>query len=284
MNPILSCTDGSVYADSVYHYTAWAAKNLTSPVEVIHMLDPHRERAEIKDLSGNFSPGMKEQLLDELVSLEESKNRVARIKGQAIIDAAVEALNRAGVKDINAHQIHGSLVEHLGSATSDASLAIIGKRGQAHGEAREHLGSNMERAIRASQCPVLVTSFETHPTEKFLLAYDGGKSSMKALEYVLTTPLLKGMTCELVRVGHATPEAEREMNSQEQGLTAAGYDVRMRIISGDPAQVFSVLVEKEKIDLLVMGAYGHSKVRQFLVGSTTTEMIRSCRVPVLMFR
>ncbi|MEO0453595.1 MAG: universal stress protein, partial [Verrucomicrobiota bacterium] len=30
--------------------------------------------------------------------------------------------------------------------------------------------------------------------------------------------------------------------------------------------------------------YGHSKVRQFLVGSTTTEMIRSCRVPVLMFR
>jgi hypothetical protein len=31
-----------------------------------------------------------------------------------------------------------------------------------------------------------------------------------------------------------------------------------------------------------MGAYGHSRIRSFVIGSTTTEMVRSCKVPVLM--
>ena len=40
----------------------------------------------------------------------------------------------------------------------------------------------------------------------------------------------------------------------------------------------------EKIGLLVMGAYGHSRIRQFLVGSTTTSMIRSTTTPLLLLR
>ncbi|WP_373217286.1 universal stress protein, partial [Parasutterella excrementihominis] len=38
------------------------------------------------------------------------------------------------------------------------------------------------------------------------------------------------------------------------------------------------------IDLLVMGAYGHSHIRQFLVGSTTTTMLRTSTLPVLLLR
>lgn len=33
-----------------------------------------------------------------------------------------------------------------------------------------------------------------------------------------------------------------------------------------------------------MGAYGHSRIREFILGSTTTTMVRTCLVPVLMFR
>ena len=38
------------------------------------------------------------------------------------------------------------------------------------------------------------------------------------------------------------------------------------------------------VDLLVMGAYGHSPIRRFIVGSTTTAMIRIANLPVLLFR
>jgi nucleotide-binding universal stress UspA family protein len=43
-------------------------------------------------------------------------------------------------------------------------------------------------------------------------------------------------------------------------------------------------VEREGIDLLVMGAYGHSRIRTLIIGSTTTATLRRCPVPVLMFR
>ena len=43
-------------------------------------------------------------------------------------------------------------------------------------------------------------------------------------------------------------------------------------------------VKDSGIHMLVLGAYGHSRIREFLIGSTTTELLRRCRVPVLCFR
>lgn len=37
-------------------------------------------------------------------------------------------------------------------------------------------------------------------------------------------------------------------------------------------------------DLLVMGAYGHSAIQEFIFGSRTTRMVRNCAVPMLMSR
>lgn len=48
--------------------------------------------------------------------------------------------------------------------------------------------------------------------------------------------------------------------------------------------VIGQAVRDRRIDLLVMGAYGHRPIRQFILGSTTTTMVRTCLVPVLMFR
>jgi nucleotide-binding universal stress UspA family protein len=44
------------------------------------------------------------------------------------------------------------------------------------------------------------------------------------------------------------------------------------------------VVAQDHINLLVMGAYGHSSIRQLIVGSTTSEMIRTVKIPVLLFR
>ena len=43
-------------------------------------------------------------------------------------------------------------------------------------------------------------------------------------------------------------------------------------------------VDRTAVDLLVMGAYGHSQIRNLIIGSTTTAMVRGCKVPVLMIR
>ncbi|MDZ7875138.1 MAG: universal stress protein [Rhizobium sp.] len=67
-------------------------------------------------------------------------------------------------------------------------------------------------------------------------------------------------------------------------LKAAGYAPEVALVQGAADKVISEMVEKESFDLLAMGAYSHSRLRSLFIGSTTTEMIRSCKVPVVIFR
>ena len=76
----------------------------------------------------------------------------------------------------------------------------------------------------------------------------------------------------------------KKLKNAETLLKKVGISYQVFYERGEPEKVISNHVENENIDLLVMGAYGHSRIRNLIIGSTTTQMIRSCRVPVLLFR
>jgi len=88
----------------------------------------------------------------------------------------------------------------------------------------------------------------------------------------------------LLTVGADTPEARKRLDDAATLLRAASYDVTADIEPGQPEAAIARRVETDAIDLLVMGAYGHSRIRSLIIGSTTTEMIRSCMIPVALFR
>lgn len=283
---ILTCTDGSVYTDSVYDHAAWAATRSAANVLVLHMLDPQRDKADLFDLSGNLLPNARADLLDDIVKLEEAKSRLARERGKAILEVARERLQAAGVGLIKTEQQHGSLVEavsHFEQAIQ-ADLIVLGKRGEAANFDKLHLGSNLERVIRGSKRPVLVASREYKPIQRFLIAYDGGPSIEKAITFATSQPLLCDLECHLVRAGKIDDKAEWYLQEAAGKLRAAGFAVTAQAIGGTPETVIAEQVQARAIDLLVMGAYGHSRIRNMVIGSTTTEMMRSCLVPVLMFR
>ncbi len=55
-------------------------------------------------------------------------------------------------------------------------------------------------------------------------------------------------------------------------------------MQGQSETIVAQTVESEGIDLLVKGAYGHSRVRSLIIGSTTTGMVRSCKIPIALCR
>jgi nucleotide-binding universal stress UspA family protein len=63
-----------------------------------------------------------------------------------------------------------------------------------------------------------------------------------------------------------------------------GFEVTLAAVPGEPEQALPALVQSEGAGLLVMGAYGHSRIRQLIVGSTTTTLLRLSEVPVLILR
>lgn len=281
---ILTCSDGSYYAESVYQHSAWIAERMNIGIHVLHMLDPEWQDPPILDFSSNIGIEPQAALLDELIRLEEAKSRVARLKANAIVQDARARLNKAGVKKISVEQRPGTLVEGIQDLSDRTRIVVIGKRGENADFAKRHLGSNLERVIRASTHPVLVSARNYAPLKKILLAYDGGSSVKKAVEFMTNEPLFNGMDCHLLQAGSANSGLEKELEDVGLQLTDAGLKVKTSLIPGEPEDVISEIVKNEGIDLLIMGAYGHSRIRQFIVGSTTTEMIRTCPISALMFR
>ncbi|MEM1221464.1 MAG: universal stress protein [Verrucomicrobiota bacterium] len=285
MAKILACTDGSIYATSVYEHAAWASKKMGgASVHVLHMLNPHHEEPLTSDFSGSLGFGARTALLEELVELEAVNARVAQKRGQAILDDAELKLKQFGVTDFVTNQKHGKLSEEIEEYERSADLVVIGKRGNNANFETGHLGSNLERVIRSCQHPVLVASRAFASMQSFVIAFDGGASSQKAVEYIAAHPLLQSMRCYLLHVGQGNSELESALAKAESTLTEAGFEVAIEHRSGEPEEVINKVVEDGKIDLLVMGAYGHSKIRRLIVGSTTSAMIRTVQIPVLLFR
>jgi nucleotide-binding universal stress UspA family protein len=283
MTTILSCTDGSVYAPSIYDHTGWAAGRLGAEVHVLHMLE-HPEKPAPNDISGTIGMDASAELLAELVALAEAQGRVAQAKARAILAEAQSHLTRLGVGKVVLEQRHGALADSIGHFDATADLVVMGKRGEHADFAQLHLGSNLERVIRICRHPVLVASRAFQPIRRFLIAYDGGPSAVKAVEYVLQSPLLKGLPCHLLRAGKIDDQAAYYLGEAAGKLRAAGYEVSSQAIAGPAEETIAAAVKEQHIDLLVMGAYGHSRIREFIVGSTTTTMIRTVPVPVLLFR
>ncbi|MBN0168510.1 universal stress protein, partial [Pseudomonas aeruginosa] len=79
-------------------------------------------------------------------------------------------------------------------------------------------------------------------------------------------------------------EASAQLDWAQKVLINAGFTVRAETRSGEIERTLHAYQKEHGIDLLVMGAYGHSRIRQFLVGSTTTSMLRTTTSPLLLLR
>ena len=280
---IIALVDGSIYSASVCEHAAWIAQRTGAPVELLHVLG-RREGAEKADLSGSIRLGARSALLEELAALDEQRARLVAHRGRAILEDARAILEQAGVNEITTRLRHGDIVETVAEVEHDARVILIGKRGEAADFARGHLGSNLERIVRASRKPVFVASRAFRPIGKVLVAYDGGTSAMKAVDHIARSPLFAGLAVHVVTVGNATAEARKGLEDARALLVAAGIDAGTEVIAGQPETALGKLVDEAGFDMLVMGAYGHSRIRSLIIGSTTTEMLRSCKVPVVLIR
>ena len=280
MSSILTCTDGSPYAPSIYRHAAWAARRTGSGIHVLHVIE-RDERTHPRDLSGSIGFDPSAELLEELARHDESHARVARLRGRAILDDAGKQL--AG-NPVATTLRHGSVVETLEEFEHDAEMAVVGKRGEHADFSKGHLGNNLERVIRSAKIPVMVAAREFKPIGKVLLAFDGGPSTLKAVQHVATHSLWKGLECHLVTCGKHDRDRETALDHAAASLRGAGFNVTADLVSGVPDEAVAREVSERNIDFLVMGAYGHSRVRNLILGSTTTHLVRTCKVPVMLFR
>ena len=280
---VFAALDMSSYAASVAGLAAWAAARLDAPLEFVHAIDRPSATPAKQDLSGNLILGDREDLLVELSALDESRARLAQEGGRRLLERARVLIRESAGFEAGIRLRHGGLLDTLLEIEADTRLFVIGKRGEHADFSKGHLGSNLERVVRAVHRPVLVASRTFTPPQKFLIAFDGSATTRRCIEMVCASPLLKGIACDLLMVGEPGSETDGLEWAREK-LSDAGFAVNVHVITGAAEAVIARHVQDHAIDLIVMGAYGHSRIRSLILGSTTTQILRTCLVPVLLLR
>jgi nucleotide-binding universal stress UspA family protein len=283
MTQVIACIDGSSITPAVCDYAAWASRKMDAPLEFLHVLG-RSEYPIPADLSGNLGLGSREHLLQELAELDEKRGRVALEQGRLMLDAARARAVEDGVPNPTSRQRHGELVDTLIEFEHDVRLLVMGRQGEHGDSVGEHIGSHLENVVRTLHRPILVIPSDYTEPQRILIAFDGSATTRKAVEMVAASPLFRGLPCHLVMVGADKAEAREQLDWARTTLERAGFQVIAGIRSGHVEEVLCAYRTEHAIDLIVMGAYGHSKIREFLVGSTTTKLIRQSSVPLLLLR
>jgi nucleotide-binding universal stress UspA family protein len=121
-------------------------------------------------------------------------------------------------------------------------------------------------------------------TDRIMVCWDAGRASARALSDAL--PLLK--RAKLVDVVMVTGEEGKRdvIEGADIGQHLARHDVNVEVkrivAAGNVQSTLLSYAADSSADMIVMGGYGHSRLREFILGGVTREMLQSMTVPCFM--
>ncbi|MDH5434958.1 MAG: universal stress protein [Gammaproteobacteria bacterium] len=276
---VFACIDGSSVSDSVCDYASWIANKVKAPLTLLHTIEQSIEPA-VSDFSGAIGLGSQQELLAELTEVEQNRNRLLIEKGRLMLNQAKERIGQSGIEQFEVMQRHGGLTESLIEFENKTRVVVMGIRGEAH-EQQAGVGQQLETVIRSLHKPILVVNKAFKQPKKVMLAYDGSVSCIKALNMVAASPLFQGLPCHIVHVGE---NAQAMLEEAANILQAVGIDVTTALVDGKIEENLVQYQADHDIDLMLMGAFSHHRLRDILLGSFTAKMLAATQKPLLLLR
>ncbi|MEX1660848.1 universal stress protein [Thioclava sp. 15-R06ZXC-3] len=181
----------------------------------------------------------------------------------------------------------GAMATVVGQRARFADLVVMGRP---YGDGR---GTDLEAAIEAAlfegQVPVAIVpdSYKGDiPAKRVVIAWNQSHEAMRAVRAAL--PVLKSADLvDITVIDPAThgPERSDPGGQLSQMLARHGVNTEVSVLSKTMPRVSDVLnrhIRDSNADALVMGAYGHSRFREAILGGATRHMLEMADVPVIM--
>ncbi len=146
------------------------------------------------------------------------------------------------------------------------------------------LGSNLESVVRQTHKPVLVTPEKYKKITKILVAYDASSFSTKALIAGADIAQQMNLPLTVVTVSDDKKSGEDTLSQAAENLKDCNIKYDTVLKGGEAVSEILDFCSEASYDLLVIGAYGHSKIRELILGNTTVQLMRKVTCPVLLCR
>lgn len=271
---ILVHADDTPAAEHRYRAAAWLA---------------HAYRSRLTALA---STGVDALLADALVSMASLPAfspyiDTMRQRAQGALAAFGKVAAAMAVSDIDARQTDADGQTVLRSLAAYADLCVAGYCGSQGPDdgANRHWVAQL---AAASGCPILLLPAANPPVMPFhriLLAWNGSAEAARALR--AGVPLLqRASAVDVAIINPAPATATGVAPAAEIALTLRHHGVDARILErtdiGDVGRELLALAGTHHADLIVMGCYGHSRLREMVLGGATRSILMASTIPVLM--
>lgn len=263
----------------------WVETPLAQIVELAEANDAHAYALCIgvdRSPHGYYEAGGNALLLQQALDQAQEEASVLVSKAEALL--APSGIRWATERGVSALAGMG---EHVANRSRFSDLVVMSLP---YGKGK---GSDMEVAVEAAlfggRAPVLVMPDDAKPVSDFktvIVAWNEGVEAMAAVRKSL--PILRA--ADLVRIVTVGPATHRTDQTDPGGMLSQmlarhGVTCEVEVLGKTLPRTSDVLnrhVTDTGADMLVMGAYGHSRLREAILSGTTRNMLENATVPVLM--
>jgi len=272
---ILLPVDGSTYTDAQVKHCLAIAKAFGAKVKVLSVVDIRIfEWAAVMGTDG-FVP-----VVPTNVYREESK-KLLDSKAQAVLDKCSDILQENKI-EFDVEKIDGPPVDVINELSNLVDLLIIGARGEFAKWKPKMVGATLDAVARQCNKPLLITPQKHQEISRILFAYDGSPRANKALQLAGSVATNLKVPIAIVCVHQNEPMRTKILEEADSYLEAYEVETAAVGVEGNPEKEILNQAKTNKCDLIVMGAFGHSRIREAILGSTTEHVVRSATVSVLL--
>lgn len=181
-------------------------------------------------------------------------------------------------------EVEGFPASEIEYLSHEHDLIVIGQTTDFHYELEEETDLIVKHVANDNPRPLIIVPPYTVNSDNILIAYDGTLEAARALHIFLLLGLTKGKKIHIVSV-HKNEDFALETAFQAKRMCKA-YKIEAEVHAvatrSDPAKVILRKVEELEIGIVVMGAFGHTSFREVLFGTTTSHLMRKCKVPLFL--
>lgn len=278
MSRVIACIDSSPCINAIAEAAAWVARQTKRELVLLQILDYYPASYHLGEISGVIGFESNAMLLKELAELEQKQSDLAIDYSNNLLKHISEMiLEKYGMQSTKIQE-KGDFLEQSFNVLKEDDFVIIGKVGERAAEKNKPIGSNVENFIRGANCTVMTVGEHFKIPTRFIFAYEYSPTCLNLMQRITQSDLLKTLQCHLLYVGDH-PEV---LKDPEEFLKNAGLDVITVYRYGDVAENILEYQQELGIQMIVLGAFSHSKIHQFFLGSIATSIFRNATVPLLV--
>ncbi len=274
---ILIATDGSANSMVATQYGCCLAKLFQAEVCGLNVVDVRAlEGPLMSDISGSmgFEPYQSYLPKFEQILQERADGILEDFKGMCAEQGITAEVKR----------LSGIVSNMIAEEAKRVDLVVIAQHGEHAQWSAGLLGSTTETVIRKSPRPVLIAPQQYREIKKVLIAYDGSNEATRGLNPACET--FSDLSCELHVVFVTDDDAHADKLAAEvrDYVGHHSIDVSLTRLTGLASKGILQHAGQHEFDLIVMGAFGHGRLHDLILGGTTAYMIRETTIPIMLNR